>query len=190
MPGMTLVLETTPDCKVTPRVLLAIEEAAVPVELVVRDEGHFVDAHGIPGPCLVEGDFRLFEGNAIMRYVGRSHPAAGLLPKDPRDLAQMDRWIDFSILRIGMSVAGGQMDAAMRYLGVLDRVVAGDVWLCKTFSLADCSFATLAMLAAQLPIARVPNVGAYLERLRARPAWSRVMARLQSAAAGEARSWT
>ena len=43
-------------------------------------------------PTLQEGDFTLWESNAILRYLARD--AAALWPADPRARANIDRWMD------------------------------------------------------------------------------------------------
>jgi glutathione S-transferase len=46
-------------------------------------------------PTLQEGDFTLWESNAILRYLAAgSATAAGLWPADPRQRATIDHWMD------------------------------------------------------------------------------------------------
>lgn len=170
-------LETTAQCLATPRILLACEEAGVALDVQVKPDGHFEQAYSWPGPRFVDGDFVLFEGNAILRHIGRVAPD-GLMPEDPQQRSQVDQWIDFVVIRIGMSMEYGKVDNGMRYLQVLDKAVAGDAYLCGDFSLADCAYATLLAVGDGLPRTRFPNLDAYLTRLASRPAWSRVRARL------------
>jgi glutathione S-transferase len=49
-------------------------------------------------PTLVEGDFVLWESNAIMRYLALAHGAGSTLyPTDPRVRAGMERWLDWTL---------------------------------------------------------------------------------------------
>ena len=46
-------------------------------------------------PTLQEGDFTLWESNAILRYLCHAHtPGSALWPQDPRARANIDRWMD------------------------------------------------------------------------------------------------
>ena len=46
-------------------------------------------------PTLQEGDFTLWESNAILRYLGSVHAGGSALwPSDPRARAHADRWMD------------------------------------------------------------------------------------------------
>ncbi|MDH5675745.1 MAG: glutathione S-transferase family protein [Myxococcales bacterium] len=176
---MTPRLETTARCVATPRVLFAIEEASIDVELQVQQDGHFEQTYRQPGPRLVDGAFELFEGNAILRHIGRTASSAGLVPKDLQLRARMDQWIDFNVIRIGLPLVYGDVDEAMRHLGVLDSALADRDYLCGSFSLADCAYATMLVVGDGFPRARFENLDAYLTRLAARPAWARVLERLR-----------
>ena len=47
-------------------------------------------------PAMVDGDFKLSESVAIMRYIGRKS-GSGLYPKGIEAQAEVDQWTDFSI---------------------------------------------------------------------------------------------
>ena len=55
-------------------------------------------------PAIEDGDFKLFESNAIIRYLGRKHPSK-YYPNDVEQAAIIDQWIDFSSQHIGANVA-------------------------------------------------------------------------------------
>jgi glutathione S-transferase len=49
-------------------------------------------------PTLVEGDFVLWESNAIMRYLCLAHGRhSSIYPHDPRQRASVDRWLDWTL---------------------------------------------------------------------------------------------
>lgn len=177
-------IETTPGCNATPRILLALEELGEAYEIVVKDDGYFMDTYGGPGPALVEKGFRLLSGNPILRYLGRTRSPGTLMPADARGQAEVDYWLDFLVLRVGMSVAQGQMEAAIRYLGVLDRQLEGREWLCGAFTAADCGASfPLIKMSERLPLQTLPRLREYLARIAARPAWGRAMQKLATSLA-------
>jgi glutathione S-transferase len=52
-------------------------------------------------PTLEDGDFVLWESNTIVRYLAEQHPAAGLLPFDPRERARASQWMDWQLTVLG-----------------------------------------------------------------------------------------
>ena len=46
-------------------------------------------------PALADADFIVTENPAVLRYIGRKAPAAGLWPDDPRDEARCLEWLAF-----------------------------------------------------------------------------------------------
>lgn len=48
-------------------------------------------------PTLEEGDFVLWESNAIMRYLCESHGGEALYPLEPKARADINRWLDWSL---------------------------------------------------------------------------------------------
>ncbi|MFJ3468895.1 glutathione S-transferase family protein [Pseudomonas sp. NPDC090201] len=46
-------------------------------------------------PVIQDGDFTLWESNAIIRYLASAYGKPGLYPADPRKRANIDRWIDW-----------------------------------------------------------------------------------------------
>ncbi|HWV42403.1 glutathione S-transferase family protein [Pseudorhodoplanes sp.] len=52
-------------------------------------------------PTLVEGDFVLWESNAIIRYLARRYGSGTLEPADPKNIALANQWMDWQL-----SVAG------------------------------------------------------------------------------------
>jgi glutathione S-transferase len=46
-------------------------------------------------PTVIDGDFVLWESNAIVRYLTAKHDAGGMWPTDPEVRADLDRWMDW-----------------------------------------------------------------------------------------------
>jgi glutathione S-transferase len=143
-------------------------------------------------PVLVEGDFCLWESNAIILYLNSKVPAPGLMPTEPRAMADAHRWLhwnsytfydaafrvlwqtyyvqyfkhvpDKKLLEAGMEVV-------VRNLKVLEAGLKGREYLAGKLSLADFSVGTnlLAREIAGIDLKPFPNVQAWMERLEARP---------------------
>ncbi|HJE22743.1 MAG TPA: glutathione S-transferase N-terminal domain-containing protein [Methylorubrum populi] len=69
----------------TVRLDLAKGDQRAPEYLAVNERGRV--------PALYEDGWVLTENPAILRHLARSHPEAGLLPEDPRQLAIADEWL-------------------------------------------------------------------------------------------------
>jgi glutathione S-transferase len=46
-------------------------------------------------PVIQDGDFVLWESNAICRYLAGAHPRSTLLPTDPQARARVEQWMDW-----------------------------------------------------------------------------------------------
>lgn len=138
------------------------------------------------------------ESTIVIEYVDTHHASAGvkLIPADAKaalDARLKDRFFDNYLqvpmqkvvgdrLRpkdgwdpVGVAEARAQIDAA---LAVLDREIAGKTWsLGDAFTLADCSAAPALFYCNEVaPFAQThPGAFAYLERLKARPSFARVL---------------
>src|SRR6185436_12885722 len=153
-------------------------------------------------PVLVDDDgFTLFESRAICTYLASKLPERDLYPADGQRRAIVDQWCYWQALALGppLQLVGfqrvlkpkfglGPTDEAVvreklaevdRYLPILDRGLAGREWLAGELSLADFSVAASFYLskAAQVSLAKVPNVERWLERVEALPAWQRALPR-------------
>ena len=54
-------------------------------------------------PVIQDGDFVLWESNAICRYLAGKQPRATLLPQDPRLRAQVEQWMDWMATELNAS---------------------------------------------------------------------------------------
>jgi glutathione S-transferase len=54
-------------------------------------------------PVIQDGDFVLWESNAICRYLAGTQPRSTLLPQDPRLRAQVEQWMDWQATELNNS---------------------------------------------------------------------------------------
>jgi glutathione S-transferase len=150
-------------------------------------------------PVLRESDgFTLWESNAIVRYLGATHPGP-LWPDTPREQALLDRWMDwqYTALSEPMRVIfwalvrtpadKRDMNAVARAIGevgtrwtILESHFAENSYLGgERFSLADIPAGCFAHRWFALPIERphLPALSAWYERLLERPAYAQFVAR-------------
>jgi glutathione S-transferase len=156
-------------------------------------------------PALIDHDdqgqeIRLWESNAINWYVAEKHPEARLLPSSAAARAGVQKWLFFQASHVSPACIaifrhthqrvrafwGIKGDAAGaetgtqelgRFLPVLEEALQGREWLEGTFSLADIAFLPhLEFIAAGgFDFGATPAVRAWLDRMRARPAWQRTV---------------
>lgn len=154
-------------------------------------------------PTLVDGDFVLWESNAIMQYLASKKPEAGLMPEDERGRADMLRWQCWNMNHFAPAVGtfnwenllkrmfgGGGPDAAKleqaqkeltRFGNVLEahlssrRYVLGD-----RLSVADLSLAATLMYRgpANVPLEAFPHVRRFIESIEALDAWKSTQPKL------------
>jgi glutathione S-transferase len=55
-------------------------------------------------PTLVEGDFILWESNAIVRYLARIYGTGTLEPSDPKQIALANQWMDWQLAVAGPAI--------------------------------------------------------------------------------------
>jgi glutathione S-transferase len=145
-------------------------------------------------PVIREEDgFTLWESNAILRYLARKHPAAGLAPSDLRAFADMDRWMEwqteslagpcFQVFAQMHRVAPDKRDPAVLASGIketadhfrmLEPVLAKSPYLAgESFTLADVAVGVMAYRWFEMAIERpsMPAVEAWYARIKARPAF-------------------
>jgi glutathione S-transferase len=147
-------------------------------------------------PVLVDGDFILWESNAIMQYLADRTPNR-LWPNDARARADMMRWQSWQLahwdkegcepliierlvkkfLNLGtpeMAVVAKGMESFNREARVLDAHLAKQSYLVGTeVTLADFSVAAPLFYAkeAELPVAPYQHLRDWFARVSALPAW-------------------
>jgi glutathione S-transferase len=136
------------------------------------------------------------ESSIIIEYLDRHHPGRTRFVADAADLAWQtrlrDRFYDLYVhepvqkivldrLRpAGKSDPHGVEEAKARLrvsYGMIDREMTATTWaMGGVFSLADCAAAPSLFYANEvMPFDAHKNVAAYLDRLRARPSYARVL---------------
>jgi len=159
-------------------------------------------------PVLVDGDFTLWESNAIMQYLA-SRTANALWPNDARVRADIMRWQSWqlahwskegcepliferlvkSVLHLGPpdpAVVAKGSEAFNREARVLDAHLARHACLIgATVTLADFSVAAplFYVKEAELPVGGYPHVQEWFARVSALPAWRETAPVRASAAA-------
>jgi len=154
-------------------------------------------------PVLEDDGFVLWESNAILFYLASKKPQSGLWPKDPKDQADVLRWLAWESAHwdsescgmvgyetVSKAVLGlGPPDPAFiarggqnfdRFAGVLNGHLRGRTWLTgDDLTIADFSLGAWVPVASalQLPVAKFPEIGRWYERLASLPAWQASLVR-------------
>jgi glutathione S-transferase len=146
---------------------------------------------------LVDGDFALWESNAINTYLCSKVPDQTLLPSTPRERAEVERWLywmtahfaqavsglNFEHFVKGLMKLGGPDDKAVahherlfhQFATVADVHLAQHAWLANDrLSLADYSLVSTLMSAqtAKLPLDAYHRITALVARVHDRPEWA------------------
>ncbi len=149
-------------------------------------------------PTLVDGDFTLWESNAILRYICDAYaPESPFWPRAPRARANIDRWMDFlftlgrpqTVVFWGLvrtpperrdnAAIETAISEAGRLWAILDAELAHHPFLAgDTLTLADMAYGPHLHRWFWFPIERpdAPHLRAWYERLLARPAYARHLA--------------
>lgn len=157
-------------------------------------------------PTLEDGDFCLWESNAILLYLAQKKPESGLWPDNPKDQAKVQQWLNWggnhwgpSIrpffferivkARFGMGPAdeaeiAKAVEALPKVADVLEShlkqhpYLVGDQLTIADFSMAS-SGPYLAM--AGVPLEKYPNIQAYCARVTGTEAWKKAIPQMPAA---------
>ena len=158
-------------------------------------------------PTLVDGDFKLWESNAILQYLA-SKNATPLYPNDPKSRADIARWQCWDLAHWGAQacqpltfenlvkkfVNMGPPDAAAvakateafnKEAKMLDAHLAKQKYLVgDALTVADFSVAAPLFHAegAQMPLGPYSNVRGWFQRVSALPCWGETAPQLSAAA--------
>ncbi len=153
-------------------------------------------------PTLKDGDYVLWEANAILQYLALQRPDSGLLPRDERARLDVTRWqfwdlahwdaacAVFAFEHVAKPALGmGAPDAAAiaratpgfeSAARVLDGALKGRKFVTgDALSVADFSLGAWMTLAepAHYPVARFGEIKRWYASLAALPAWQQALAR-------------
>lgn len=152
-------------------------------------------------PTLVDNAVTLWESNAINWYLAESQPESKLLPPTAQGRADVLRWAFLQASHVSPAATAvhrainpahvryfsqhtdareadtGRKELT-RFLPTLESALTGSDWLVGNYSLADIAFAPHLgfLLQYGYEFSGTPRVRAWLERIRARPAWQKAHA--------------
>src|SRR5689334_20675183 len=216
---MTVKLYAFPPSPRSFKVLWAAHQLGIDYELQLVDlskgaqraPGHVALNPNARAPVLQDGEFVLWESNAIVEYLASLKPDSGILPQQARARLNITKWMYwesahwdpacsiFAFENVVKAIFGmGEVDAREIQRGnqlfertakVLDselqkyRYVAGD-----RFTAADISVGAFMSIsdAAQLPLEAFAGIRRWAEDIRALPSWQKTAAMQRPPAAAGA----
>jgi glutathione S-transferase len=144
-------------------------------------------------PVLQDGDLTLWESNVIVRYLAARYGEDAFWPKDPARRALSDKWMDWMITTLNPAIFPTfwgliRTPAAQRDMKAIEAARVKTADLLKIFeahmaqrafvggdalSIGDVPMGVFVKRWFALPIERpnLPNVAAYYDRLKQRPAF-------------------
>ena len=197
----------------TAKVRIALAEKGLDYERVevgwsrqARYEPHHPDVVAINPkrqvPCLVDGDLALYDSTLIFEYLEDRHPAPPLMPAGPAAKARcrlLELEADevlfphvWQLIAARFYPNGGDVDTRDAEAGVrshqrrLAAQLGSQPHLCGAYSTADIATFVMLSVATTLGVpidAELPALGAWVERVGARPAVATEMREMMAAAA-------
>jgi glutathione S-transferase len=147
-------------------------------------------------PCIVDGDFVLFESLAITLYLAKKHSNGKLYPAGLEDEAKTWQWTMWALTEVDRGVNiwslhavrlppaerdATKRDEALQVVAkpfrVLDAAVTAQPYLVgNAFTVADLNVAAVISRAIEMDLSAVPNLKAWLTRCLERPAARKALA--------------
>ncbi|MCE7027770.1 glutathione S-transferase family protein [Jiella avicenniae] len=144
-------------------------------------------------PTLQDGDLTLWESNAIVRYLARAYGQPPFAPADAAAWASADKWMDWTSTTLGgpfrdvfwnvvrmtpetrdeAALASG-LEACGKLLAIPEAELGKAPFLSgDAFGFGDIPLGSVAYGWFEMPIIRpeLPNLSAWYERLKQRPAY-------------------
>ena len=176
------------------KVLWTCAEADLHFEHVESDAALLARNPNAMVPVIQDGDFVLWESNAICRYLAGKQPRSTLLPEDPQARARVEQWMDWQATELNMAwryaflglvrkspahadpgaIAAG-VDSWNRHMRLLDEHFAqgGQFATGEFFTLADVvlGLSTQRWLLTPMDRPALDALHGYYQRLSVRPAF-------------------
>ena len=183
------------------KVIWALEETGTPYErLDAGGAFGQLDTAGYGGlnpnrrvPTLIDGDTVIWESNAIVRYIAAKYGGSPLWADDPAERAKADMWMDWvqttalpdlipvfqQLIRIAepdrdLEMVAQRTENLKGIFGVLDAHLADRAYITgDSVTMGDIPTGAFAWRYLALEIDRpdLPQLRAWYDRLRARPAY-------------------
>lgn len=141
-------------------------------------------------PVLVDGDFVLWESNAILTYLARKFPETNALPTDIQGRADVDRWLHWQSAHLmpmmgGVKTGDKTEEDLVPLLRVLNGQLEGRDYITGSLTVADFAVAayTLTSNADKFDYTDFPNLAAWRKRMSSLPAFEETAYKLPPAAA-------
>lgn len=124
-------------------------------------------------PALTDGDFCLWESNAILTYLATLFPQTRALPTDARGRADVDRWLHWQSCHLmpamgALKVADEKdVSAVTPLLKILEQQLQGREYLVGSLTVADFAIAAYLMtkMGRKLDYSECPGVATWLARM-------------------------
>lgn len=152
-------------------------------------------------PTLEDGDFHLWESNAILLYLAMKKPESGLWPADPQGQAKVQQWLNWSVChwgpalrpfiyerivkaRFGLGPAdeteiARASEALPKVADVLEAHLGQHGHLVgEHLTIADFAVAAVApyVTMAGVPLDKYPHIREYAARVTSTEAWKKALA--------------
>ena len=156
-------------------------------------------------PVLEDGDFKLWESNAILLYLAAKKPERGLWPSDVRGQAEVSQWMNWESAHWTPAASPFAFERVVKKLAnlgdpnpaeiaraeqlfhplanVLNGHLRGRTWLLgERLTIADFAIATGMAFAdaGQLPVAKYTEITRWYDGFRKLPGWQKALVPPQS----------
>jgi len=191
---MTLRIVGKPGSINVRKVLWTCAELDLPFEHVAADPKLLAKNPNALVPVIQDGDFVMWESNAICRYLAGKQPRGTLLPEDPRQRAHVEQWMDWQATELNSAwrysfmalvrqspahrdpaLIKASIEAWNRCMRLLDEHFAhgGQFITGEFFTLADVvlGLSTHRWLLSPIERPHLDAVHGYYQRLSVRPAF-------------------
>lgn len=211
---MTMKLYQFPPSPNCQKVVALAHEVGTPLETVFvdifkggnRTPEHLARNPNAKIPVLEDGDYILWESNAMLGYIAGKAGRADLAPTGPRERADVDRWLAWHASHFGPAVSKvaferivkkiggfGAPDQAVvdegikefeRFAQVLDTALGNKEYVAGRLTVADFAIAPYAALheSCGLSLDPYPKARVWLGRMLARDSMKKTLAAVRMAA--------